>query len=327
MLGNDELVVVAGAGGFIGGHLVADLLRRGCRRVRAVDIKPLDEWYQLFPEVDNRSCDLRRAGSVLRRHRWRRLGLQPGRRHGRHGFHREPQGRLHAVGAHQHAPAAGRTGPWRPAVLLCLVGLRVCRRQADDCRGDPHSRRATPTRPCPRTATAGRSCSASGCAGTSARTMASTTRVARYHNVYGPHGTFDGGREKAPAAICRKVIQAKLSGRHEIEIWGDGEQTRSFMYHRRLHQRALRRIMRSHVEEPLNLGSDELVTINQLVDIVEAIAGVRLRRQYQARRAKRRPRTQQRQHADPSKDWGGRRTSRSGGRARERPTGGSTTRW
>jgi nucleoside-diphosphate-sugar epimerase len=105
------------------------------------------------------------------------------------------------------------------------------------------------------------------------------TRVARYHNVYGPHGTYDGGREKAPAAICRKVAVAKLTGEHEIEIWGDGEQTRSFMY---IDDCLLgtTKIMASDITEPLNLGSAELVTINQLVDIVEEIAGVHLTRRY-----------------------------------------------
>jgi nucleoside-diphosphate-sugar epimerase len=105
------------------------------------------------------------------------------------------------------------------------------------------------------------------------------TRIARYHNVYGPHGTYDGGREKAPAAICRKVIEAKLSGRHEIEIWGDGQQTRSFMYIDDCLE-GTRRIMAADIEEPLNLGSDHLVKIDQLVDIVETIAGLRLRRRY-----------------------------------------------
>ena len=105
------------------------------------------------------------------------------------------------------------------------------------------------------------------------------TRVARYHNVYGPHGTFDGGREKAPAAICRKVIAAKLSGANEIEIWGDGQQTRSFMYIDDC-IKGTQLIFESDETEPLNLGSDRLVTINELVDIVEAIARVKLRRYY-----------------------------------------------
>jgi len=105
------------------------------------------------------------------------------------------------------------------------------------------------------------------------------TRVARYHNVYGPHGTWDGGREKAPAALCRKVIQAKLSGSHEIEIWGDGEQTRSFTYIDDC-LFGTTAIMNSDIEYPINLGSSEMVTINQLVDIIEDIAGIEVRRAY-----------------------------------------------
>jgi len=105
------------------------------------------------------------------------------------------------------------------------------------------------------------------------------TRVARFHNVYGPEGTYDGGREKAPAAICRKVIEAKLSNRREIEIWGDGEQTRSFMYIDDC-LNGTEQILWSDILEPINLGSSQLVTINRLVDIAEEIAGVKLERKY-----------------------------------------------
>ena len=106
-----------------------------------------------------------------------------------------------------------------------------------------------------------------------------TTRVARFHNVYGPCGTYDGGREKAPAAICRKVIDKELSGKDEIVIWGDGHQTRSFMYIDDCIKGILD-IMYSNIEEPINLGSSEMVSINQLVDIVEDIAGYKLNRSY-----------------------------------------------
>jgi nucleoside-diphosphate-sugar epimerase len=105
------------------------------------------------------------------------------------------------------------------------------------------------------------------------------TRIARYHNVYGPYGTYEGGREKAPAAICRKIALAKLTGEHEIEIWGDGEQTRSFTYIDDCLY-GTTRIMDSDIVDPINLGSAELVTINQLVDIVEEVAGIRLNRSY-----------------------------------------------
>jgi nucleoside-diphosphate-sugar epimerase len=97
--------------------------------------------------------------------------------------------------------------------------------------------------------------------------------------VYGPIGTYDGGREKAPAAICRKVIAAKLSASGEIEIWGDGEQTRSFTYIDDCLEGTLR-LTASECRDPLNVGSSELVTINQMVSICEAIAGVELRRTY-----------------------------------------------
>jgi nucleoside-diphosphate-sugar epimerase len=105
------------------------------------------------------------------------------------------------------------------------------------------------------------------------------TRVARYHNVYGPHGTWDGGREKAPAAVCRKVANAVISGDLELEIWGDGEQTRSFTYIDDCLEGTLR-LTASDVREPLNIGSSEMVSINQLVDIVEAFEGVTLKRNY-----------------------------------------------
>jgi nucleoside-diphosphate-sugar epimerase len=105
------------------------------------------------------------------------------------------------------------------------------------------------------------------------------TRVARYHNVYGPHGTWDGGREKAPAAICRKIAQAKISGAHDIEIWGDGEQTRTFMYIDDCVDGTLM-LTEGDFAQPINIGSSQLVTINQMVDIVEKIAGIKLNRRY-----------------------------------------------
>ena len=105
------------------------------------------------------------------------------------------------------------------------------------------------------------------------------TRVARYHNVYGPHGTYEGGREKAPAAICRKVAEAKLSGNHEIEVWGDGKQTRSFTFIDDCLQ-GTKLLMDSDVEQPINIGSSELVTINELIDRVERISGITVKRRY-----------------------------------------------
>ena len=280
ILGDDELVVVTGAGGFIGAHLVADLLRRGHQRVRAVDIKPLYEWFQLFPGIDNRRCDLRGRDAcyaVTDGAAWvYNLAADMG---GMGFIETHKAACMQSVLINTHLLLAARDCGVRrffyassacvyaadkqtsPDILPLkegdaypampedgygwekLFSERMCRHFREDCR--------------------------------------LATRLARYHNVYGPHGTFAGGREKAPAAICRKVIQAKLSGEPEIEIWGDGEQTRSFMFIDDCVE-GTQRIMHSHVEEPLNLGSDRPVTINQLVDIVEAVAGVMLRRRYLA---------------------------------------------
>jgi nucleoside-diphosphate-sugar epimerase len=105
------------------------------------------------------------------------------------------------------------------------------------------------------------------------------TRVARYHNVYGVEGTYDGGREKAPAALCRKIALAAITGRHEIEVWGDGGQTRSFMYVDDCIEGTLR-VTAGDSAVPVNVGSSELVSINQMIDIIEKIAGIRVKRNY-----------------------------------------------
>jgi len=105
------------------------------------------------------------------------------------------------------------------------------------------------------------------------------TRVVRFHNIFGPLGTWDGGREKAPAAMCRKVAVAKMTGKHEIEIWGDGEQTRSFCYVDECVY-GLDLLMRSEWRDPLNLGQDRMVTINQLADIVADVAGIRIQKRH-----------------------------------------------
>jgi nucleoside-diphosphate-sugar epimerase len=105
------------------------------------------------------------------------------------------------------------------------------------------------------------------------------TRIVRFHNIFGEKGTWDGGREKAPAALCRKIAKAKLTDDHEIEIWGDGEQTRSFCYISDCLE-GLHRLMRSDFHEPLNLGQDRMVTINELADMIADIAGVSIAKKH-----------------------------------------------
>ena len=274
----NEMVVVAGAGGCIGGELVADLRRKGHRKIRAVDIKPYDEWYQRFDDVENIIADLnlkenceaavKDAGHVYN------LACNMGGM----GFieHNKALCMLSIlINTHllQAAQSAG--------VQRYFYSSSACVYNADKQR-DPNNPGLREEDAYPAMAEDGygweKLFSERMCRHFT-EDFGLETRVARFHNVYGPHGTWDGGREKAPAAICRKVIAAKLSGKHEIVIWGTGEQTRSFMYIDDC-IKGIDLIMQSEIREPINLGSEEMVSINQLVDIVEDIAGIRLKRTY-----------------------------------------------
>lgn len=157
----------------------------------------------------------------------------------------------------------------------------ACVYNADKQRAKPSCRCESPTpiRRCPRTAMAGRSSCRSACAITSPRTSASRRASCAITTSTDPFGTWDGGREKAPAAICRKVIHASRTGDLDIEIWGDGKQTCSFMYIDDC-LKGTQDIMASDIAEPINLGSSELTTINGLVSVAEEIAGVKLDRRY-----------------------------------------------
>ena len=158
-------------------------------------------------------------------------------------------------------------------ILLFLFGLHVSRIQSRGSRIIPIARRIPLTRRRPTASTAGKSCSASGCISHINATTASSARIARYHNIFGPEGTWNGGREKAPAAICRKVAEARNGG--DIEIWGDGHQTRSFLYIDECVE-GTTGLAWSTFSGPVNIGSEEMVTINGLVDMVCDIAGKKL---------------------------------------------------
>jgi GDP-D-mannose 3', 5'-epimerase len=270
-------VLVAGAGGFIGGHLVEFLLAKGYG-VRAVDKKPQTQWYQrntsienltldlsLLPncytamqgvdEVYNLAADMGGMGFIENNKALCMLSvlinthlLQAAKDVGAKRFFFASSACVYAAGKQVITDVTAlKEGDAYPAEpedgygWEKLFSERMCRHFRED--------------------------------------FGIATRVARYHNVYGPFGTYAGGREKAPAAICRKVIDAKMSGKHEIEIWGDGEQTRSFMFIDDCLKGTFD-ILQSDWTEPINLGSHEMVSINQLVDIVEDIAGIKLKRSY-----------------------------------------------
>ena len=270
-------VLVTGAGGFIGGHLVAEFRRQG-KRVRAADVKPLDEWYQRFDDVENlcldlnikQNCEIAAKGVDEIYNLAANMGgmgfiehnkalcmlsvlinthmLQAALNHGCQKFFYSSSACVYNADKQKtfQAPSLKEEDAY-PAMpedgygWEKLFSERMCRHFRED--------------------------------------FGLYTRVARFHNVYGPWGTWFGGREKAPAAICRKVIEAKLQGTHEIEIWGSGDQTRSFMYADDC-VKGIELITNSQILEPINLGSTEAVSINQLVDIVEGIAGIKLKRNY-----------------------------------------------
>jgi len=274
----DKLIVVTGGGGFIGGHLVAEFRRRGHKHIRAVDIKKRGDWYQHFDDVENLSLDLNHKENC----------------------------EVAAQGAHSVynlAANMGGMGFIENNKALCMLSVLI----------NTHMLQAAIKHSVPRFFYSSSACVYNG---DKQKTFEAPslkeedaypampedgygweklfsermcrhfredfglrTRVARFHNVYGPWGTWYGGREKAPAAICRKVIEAKLKGKHEIEIWGTGDQTRSFMYIDDC-LKGIDLIMESDILEPLNLGSSEAVTINRLVDLAEEIAGIKLKRKY-----------------------------------------------
>jgi nucleoside-diphosphate-sugar epimerase len=270
-------IVVTGAGGFIGGHLARKLKDMG-HDVRAVDKKPLTQWYQVHKDVDNLVLDLNIKENCYAALNGYNEVFNLAADMGGMGFIENNKAEcMLSVLINTHLLLAARdlgidrffysssacvyngekqTDPNNPGLKESdaypalsedgygwekLFSERMCRHFMED--------------------------------------YGLTTRVARFHNVYGPFGTYDGGREKAPAAMCRKVIESELYGKDEINIWGDGEQTRSFMYIDDCVEGILK-IMYSNITEPINLGSAEMVSINQLVDIVENVASCKLKRTY-----------------------------------------------
>lgn len=273
-----DKVVVCGAGGFIGGHLVRSLQERGYTDIVAVDVKPFAQWYQVVPGVESLQLDLQLRENCFKALAGARQVYNLAADMGGMGFIENNRALcMLSVLINTHLLQAARElGVERFffSSSACIYNIELQKspevlalKESDAYPAMPEDgygwEKLFSERMCRHFR----------------EDFGIATRVARYHNVYGPFGTYDGGREKAPAAICRKVIAAKLSGKYEIEIWGDGTQSRSFMYISDcLH--GTYEIMNSEIIEPLNLGSSELVTINQLVDIVEEIAGVKLARNY-----------------------------------------------
>lgn len=273
-----KTILVAGAGGFIGGHLVAELRRQGGCKIRAVDKKPFSQWYQKFDDVESHVLDLQLLPACEQASVGVDTVYQLAADMGGMGFIELNKGLcMLSVLTNTHMLVAARAA----GVQRFFYSSSACVYNADKQR-DPNVTALKEEDAYPAMPEDGygweklfseRMCRHFR------EDFGIQTRVARYHNVYGPNGTYDGGREKAPAAVCRKVINAVLSGKHEIEIWGTGTQTRSFQYIDDC-VKGTQMLLESEYVEPINLGSSELVSINQLVDIVEEIAGIKLQRSY-----------------------------------------------
>ncbi len=274
----NEKVAVCGAGGFIGGHLVQALLDQGIEVVRAIDIKPLDEWYQYSKDVENLSLDLKEKENCQKAAKGVTAVFQLAADMGGMGFIENNKALcMLSVLTNTHMLMAARDA----GVQRFFYSSSACVYNGDKQKNPEvvplKEEDAYPA--LPEDGYGWEKLFSERMCRHFEEDFGLQCRVARFHNVYGPLGTWTGGREKAPAAMCRKVLEAKMSGKHEIEIWGDGKQTRSFMYIDDC-TRGTQMIMESDIHEPLNLGSDELVTIDQLVSIVEEIAGIKLERKY-----------------------------------------------
>jgi GDP-D-mannose 3',5'-epimerase len=271
-------VLVAGGGGFIGGHLVSALLAEGFEDVRSVDIKPVEQWYQVHGVADNRQFDLSLLDDCRQSVDGVGLIYNLAADMGGMGFIETNKAAcMLSVLINTHLLGAAKEAGVPRLFYASSACVYAADKQTDSDVTALKEADAYPAMP--EDGYGWEKLFSERMCRHFREDFGIATRIARYHNVYGPDGTYDGGREKAPAAICRKVIEAKMSGDLQIEIWGDGEQTRSFMYIDDCVQ-GTRMLTDSNVIEPINIGSDELVSINQLVDIVEEIANVELKRNY-----------------------------------------------
>ncbi len=279
-MSKDDLILVTGAGGFIGGNLVRYFRQQGCSRLRAVDKKPLSEWYQRVEGVEclclDLTCDANCRRAVEGAAEVYNLAADMG---GMGYIERRRVECLRSVLINTHLiEAAYRAGAERYFYSSSACAYNTTLQEDPECRPLKESDAY------PAMAERGygweKLFSEMVCQEYWAE-RGLKTAIARFHNVYGPWGTWDGGREKAPAAICRKVIDAKATGHSEITIWGDGTQTRSFTY---IDDCVLGIDRIAHCDRliatPVNLGSSEMVSVNDLVGLAESLGGIHLTRRY-----------------------------------------------
>jgi nucleoside-diphosphate-sugar epimerase len=279
-LDRNDLIVITGAGGFIAGSLARYFHDLGYTRIRAIDRKPLPEWYQRVPGVECLSMDLSHEANAIRAVEGATEVYNLAADMGGMGFiERFRVECLRSILVNTHLTEAS----YRAGVKRYFFSSSACAYNTD-LQKSPDVIALKESDAYPAMAERGygweKLISEMFCQEYWAE-RGLETHIARFHNIYGPNGTWFGGREKAPAAMCRKVIEALDAGDMRIEIWGDGTQTRSFCYIDDCTY-GIDRIMHSPdlIATPINLGSSELISINDLVSMVESIAGVTLERSY-----------------------------------------------
>ncbi len=270
-------ILVAGAGGFIGGHLVASLINQGFS-VKAVDKKPLSNWYQIHQNAENLALDLNDLNNCRTSVDGTDIVYNLAADMGGMGFIEAHKAEcMLSVLINTHLLMASREKDIERFFFSSSACVYSALKQTRTDIVPLKEEDAYPAMP--EDGYGWEKLFSERMCRHFREDFGLKTRVARFHNVYGPYGTYDGGREKAPAAICRKVVQAKIGGGKNIDIWGDGHQTRSFMYIDDC-VKGTQMILNEESIEPINLGSEEMVSINQLVDMVEEIAGIKLNRNY-----------------------------------------------
>ncbi len=268
---------IAGGGGFIGGYLAGHLLQQGYNVVSA-DIKSFEQWYQVFDAAENYSSNLENKDNCVQLTKGCDVIYNLACNMGGMGFIENNKALcMLSVLINTHLLMAAKEHDIQDFFYSSSACVYKQEKQASPDVNPLIEEDVYPAMP--EDGYGWEKLFSERMCRHFFEDFGIRTRVARLHNVYGPYGTYYGGREKAPAAICRKIINAKLSGNSDIEIWGDGKQSRSFMYIDDCIA-GLQKLMQTNFFEPINLGSGELVTINQLVDLVEDIAEVKLTRNY-----------------------------------------------
>ena len=270
--------LVVGAGGFIGGHVVSRLLQNKFK-VKAVDIKPFQFWFQKFDDCENYSLDMKSLENCLQMSKDVDYIINLACNMGGIGFIENNKAEcMLSVLINTNLLQSSITNKVKKYFFSSSACAYNTLLQQDPNIYGLKEEDAYPAMP--EDGYGWEKLFSERMCRHFYEDYGLETRVARFHNIYGPLGTFDGGREKAPAALCRKVIEAKINGNNTIDVWGDGNQTRSFLYIDDCIE-AIFRLFESDFREPINIGSDEKVSINELIDIIEEIAEVKLKRNFQ----------------------------------------------